>query len=68
MGHPNDNELKGITPRMFSSVFELISTTGADMEFDLKVSMLQIYLEKIGDLLNPNKQNLQIRQSQRSGI
>lgn len=30
--------------------------------------MLQIYLEKIGDLLNPNKQNLQIRQSQRSGI
>lgn len=67
MGIPHDSELKGIIPRTFSSVFDLIAKTSVHREFDIKVSMFQIYMEKIEDLLD-HKDNLKIRESKISGI
>jgi len=39
---PNDPELKGIIPRMFSTIFDTIGNAEANIEFMLEVSMLQI--------------------------
>lgn len=69
MGIPDDSELKGIMPRMFSSAFDLIAKTGVYMEFDIKASMFQIYHEEVQDLLNKDiLKKLEIRESQISGV
>ena len=55
------DELRGIIPRICNSIYEKIGAAGSEMEFDIKVSFVEIYREKIRDLLNPAKDNLQIR-------
>ena len=60
-GCANDDNLKGIIPRMMESVFEKIHKAPANMEFVIKCSMLEIYMERIQDLLDPNKNNLQVK-------
>lgn len=64
----NDQEQKGLIPRMFDSIFEKIESESEDVEFTVKVSYLEIYMEKIMDLLNPKKQNLQVRKDPQQGI
>lgn len=51
----HDQEMKGLIPRMFDSIFEKIEGESEDAEFTVKVSYLEIYMEKIMDLLNPKK-------------
>lgn len=43
----DNEELKGIIPRMMDRVFELILNAGEHIEFTVRVSMLEIYNEKI---------------------
>ena len=47
-----DEELKGIIPRMMDFIFECISDSSSDNEFSVKASYLEIYNEKIQDLLD----------------
>jgi len=49
----NDADLKGMIPRMFERLFQLIEEADEAIEFTVKVSFLEIYMEKIMDLLNP---------------
>jgi kinesin family protein 5 len=48
-----DNEKKGIIPRINTSLFEYIERSPEYIEFRIKISMIEIYMEKIHDLLNP---------------
>ena len=53
---------------MVRNVFNRIQTADDAIEFEVKVSMVEIYNEKVKDLLNPIKDNLQIRQDKKKGI
>lgn len=45
---------------MVRTIFSYIDAAPEDMEFTVKVSYLEIYLEKIKDLLQPKHDNLRI--------
>ena len=47
---------------MVRTVFNRIETASENMEFSVKVSMIEIYMEKIKDLLEPSKDNLKINE------
>ena len=49
-----DEAERGMIPRMVSHIFEEISNAGSEMEFQVKVSMVEIYMEKVHDLINPS--------------
>ena len=63
-----DPDLMGIIPRMVSTVFETISNSEAFIEYAVKVSYCEIYLEKIKDLLDTTKTNLKIHEDKTRGI
>jgi len=63
-----DVEMQGIIPRMVRTVFNRIETSSENMEFTVKVSMTEIYNEKIKDLLDPRKVDLKIHEEKGKGI
>ena len=66
-GEMEPPEIQGIIPRMISHVFKYIyNTEGTD--FIIKVSMIEIYQEKIRDLLDISRINLNIREDNIKGI
>ena len=64
----NDVEMQGIIPRMVRTVFSRIETASETMEFSVKVSMCEIYNEKIKDLFDPSKDNLKIHEDKTKGV
>jgi len=54
-----DRNDPGIIPRAIHDIFQIIQNT-PDREYLLRVSYLEIYNEKIKDLLNPSHDNLKI--------
>lgn len=64
----HDSVMKGLIPRMFERLFELIESADECVEFTVKVSYLEIYMEKIMDLLNPSKSNLIVRKEPNTGV
>jgi len=58
----------GIVPRMMRYLFDLIMNSSEDIEFNVKVSFLELYNEKLQDLLDPRKNNLQIKEDKSKGI
>ena len=57
-GKIDDLELQGIVPRMVRNVFSRIEASDESIDFEVKVSMVEIYNERVKDLLNPVKDNL----------
>ena len=53
---------------MVNTVFEEIDHTPEHIEFKLKVSLVEIYMEKIRDLLEVSKTDLKIREDKNRGI
>lgn len=70
MQGPNieDIELQGIIPRMVRTVFTRIENASADIMFSVHVSMVEIYNERIKDLIDPSKDNLRIHEKQGKGV
>ena len=66
-GEMNNNAAQGIIPRMIEHVFDFIHSQEGT-EFMIKVSMIEIYLEKIRDLLDLSRVNLQVRENFSKGI
>eukprot|EP00299_Pterocystis_sp_00344_P019374 c9618_g1_i2.p1 GENE.c9618_g1_i2~~c9618_g1_i2.p1 ORF type:complete len:900 (+),score=304.30 c9618_g1_i2:2-2701(+) len=64
----DDPNTKGIIPRMVSHVFELMSHASSTIEFTVKVSMIEIYLERIRDLLDSSKTNLEVHEDKIRGV
>ena len=62
------HELAGLIPRMFDYLFECISNADSDIEFQIKCSYLEIYMEKICDLLDAKKTNLQVKEDKTRGL
>jgi kinesin family protein 5 len=53
---------------MVRTVFNRIETASENMEFAVKVSMCEIYNERIKDLLDPRKDNLKIHEEKGKGV
>ena len=49
-------------------VFNRIDTASEAIEFSVKVSMVEIYMEKIRDLIDPRKDNLRIHEEKGKGV
>ena len=58
----------GIVPRMISTVFDKIEASDENVEFAVKVSYSELYLEKINDLIAPGGKSLKIRQDRSRGV
>jgi kinesin family protein 5 len=58
----------GLIPRMISKIFDHIDASDNSLEFGLKVSYTELYLEKIVDLLDVDKKGLKIREDKISGF
>lgn len=48
----DSKDMRGITPRIVESIFDTILKAPDSLEFTVKVSFMEIYMEKIKDLLN----------------
>jgi hypothetical protein len=60
----SDVELRGVTPRLIQAIFhQVYSQLGGDVLYEIYASFIQIYMEKVSDLINPAKQKLQIYNS-----
>jgi kinesin family member 5 len=64
----DDPEQRGVMPRMVNFIFEQIGDSPPEIEFSVKVSMIEIYMEKIRDLLEPSKTNLKVHEDKQKGI
>lgn len=60
MGEMKDPTLKGIIPRIVEAIFQGILDADSTIEFTVKVSYVEIYNEKVRDLLNSSKDNLKV--------
>lgn len=49
-----DKILKGVTPRVTNTIFQHIESACENTEFMVKVSILEIYMEQLRDLLDKN--------------
>jgi len=61
-------EMQGIIPRMVRTVFNRIETASENIEFTVKISMIEIYMERIKDLLDTSKDNLKIHEDKTRGV
>ncbi|ETK87787.1 hypothetical protein F441_07975 [Phytophthora nicotianae CJ01A1] len=67
-GVPGDKDYEGIIPRVMADIFDGIQNMQADLEFIVRVSYIEIYMEKIRDLLKPTSTNLNVRESRERGV
>lgn len=63
-----EEESRGIIPRAASQIFESVDEDDGEIEYTLKCSMVEIYKEKIRDLLDTDSKNLSIKECPRRGI
>lgn len=68
-GALTNEKLKGIIPRIVDGIFAHIDDAPENIEFIIKVSMLEIYMEGLTDLLNINgTKSVKIRETPTKGI
>jgi kinesin family protein 5 len=53
---------------MVRTVFNRIDAASDTIEFSVKVSMIEIYMEKIRDLMDPQKDNLKVHEEKGKGV
>uniref|UniRef100_A0AAQ4PZ81 Kinesin-like protein n=1 Tax=Gasterosteus aculeatus aculeatus TaxID=481459 RepID=A0AAQ4PZ81_GASAC len=58
----HDPHLMGIIPRISRDIFDHIYSMDENLEFHIKVSYFEIYLDKIRDLLDVSKTNLSVHE------
>ncbi|KAJ3385123.1 hypothetical protein HDU84_002443 [Entophlyctis sp. JEL0112] len=68
MGDMESEEWKGLTPRLVETIFSTIFNAPPSMEFTVKVSYMEIYMERIRDLLNPSNDNLPVHEEKGRGV
>ena len=65
MGDMDDPEKKGIIPRITEQIFNAIAVGNTNIEYMVQIGYLEIYMERIRDLLNPSSINLSIHEGPR---
>ncbi|KAK3056549.1 hypothetical protein LTR09_002342 [Extremus antarcticus] len=63
-----NDEQKGIIPRIVEQIFDRIVRSDVSIEFMVKVSYMEIYMERIRDLLVPANDNLPIHEDKERGV
>lgn len=63
-----DHCLAGVIPRIVMDLFRSIAEAPENKEFIVRASYVEIYLERVRDLLHPAKSNLSIREDPQKGI
>ena len=53
---------------MVRTIFNRIETASENIEFTVKISMSEIYNERIKDLMDPAKDNLKIHEEKGKGV
>uniref|UniRef100_A0A8C2C262 Kinesin-like protein n=1 Tax=Cyprinus carpio TaxID=7962 RepID=A0A8C2C262_CYPCA len=61
-GKLHDPDGRGIIPRIAEDIFNHIYTMDENLEFHIKVSYFEIYMDKIRDLLDVSKTNLSVHE------
>ncbi|KAK4521668.1 uncharacterized protein ATC70_004200 [Mucor velutinosus] len=64
----DDENTKGIIPRIIEQIFTSINDAPSNIEFTVKVSYMEIYMEKVRDLFNPSSDNLAIHEDKTRGV
>ena len=69
MGADIDDEItKGIIPRIVEQIFTSILASPGNIEYTVRVSYMEIYMEKIKDLLQPQNDNLPVHEEKSRGV
>ncbi|PTB80369.1 kinesin [Trichoderma longibrachiatum ATCC 18648] len=64
----DDPEQRGVIPRIIEQIFASIMSSPSTIEYTVRVSYMEIYMEKIRDLLAPQNDNLPIHEEKNRGI
>ncbi|KAH6607494.1 hypothetical protein Trco_003807 [Trichoderma cornu-damae] len=64
----DDAEQRGVIPRIVEQIFASIMSSPSTIEYTVRVSYMEIYMEKIRDLLAPQNDNLPIHEEKNRGI
>ena len=64
----SDDEQRGIIPRIVEQMFTSILTSPGNIEYTVGVSYMEIYMERIRDLLMPQNDNLPIHEEKSRGV
>ncbi|KAF2749992.1 kinesin-domain-containing protein [Sporormia fimetaria CBS 119925] len=64
----DDEEGKGIIPRIVEQIFASMLASPSNIEYTVRVSYMEIYMEKIRDLLNPVNDNLPVHEEKARGV
>ncbi|OJJ45567.1 hypothetical protein ASPZODRAFT_17017 [Penicilliopsis zonata CBS 506.65] len=64
----DDDEGKGIIPRIVEQIFASILVSPSNIEYTVRVSYMEIYMERIRDLLVPQNDNLPVHEEKARGV
>jgi kinesin family protein 5 len=64
----DDEEGKGIIPRIVEQIFASMLASPSNIEYTVRVSYMEIYMERIRDLLNPVNDNLPVHEEKNRGV
>ena len=67
-GIMEDPVLMGITPRMVTHLFDFISNSSDQLEFTVKISYCEIYMERIRDLIDISRKDLKVHEDKFKGV
>ncbi|XP_049414799.1 kinesin-like protein KIN-1 [Solanum stenotomum] len=63
-----ESKKKGLLQRVVDGLFEAIMNSEKPSKYTIKLSMVEIYMEKVRDLFDLSKDNIQIKESKVHGI
>lgn len=69
MGTDIDDDVgKGVIPRIVEQIFASIMASPSSIEYTVRVSYMEIYMERIRDLLVPQNDNLPVHEEKNKGV
>ncbi|KAI9672879.1 MAG: Kinesin heavy chain [Trizodia sp. TS-e1964] len=68
MGDMEQEEKRGVIPRIVEQIFASILASPGNIEYTVRVSYMEIYMERIRDLLAPLNDNLPIHEEKNRGV
>ena len=63
-----DIEGRGVIPRIVEQIFASILASPSNIEYTVRVGYMEIYMERIRDLLVPNNDNLPVHEEKSKGV
>jgi len=64
----DDDDGRGVIPRIVEQIFASILTSPGTIEYTVRVSYMEIYMERIRDLLAPQNDNLPVHEEKNRGV